>query len=89
MSFADTDGLSVKVNGEPAAFTADAATDTITLTTAAAAGDVVSIRAAINSAYMTPARSLAVRADIETDVNASLQALEASFAEALTNLQAE
>lgn len=49
----------------------------------------MSIRAAINSAYMTPARSLAVRADIETDVNASLQALEASFAEALTNLQAE
>lgn len=76
----------VDVNGGAVAFTKDAATNTITLASAATAGDLVSIKVSTNDAYMTPAGTLGVRKEIDAEVTTALSEIEAAFNQAIADI---
>lgn len=88
LAFEADAALAVDVNGGAVDFTVDAATNTVTLLTGAAAGDVVVIRVATNDAYMTPARTLDVRKEITAEVTASLADIEQAFNDAIAAIEA-
>lgn len=88
LAFEEGAELVVQVNGVNAAFTSDATADSVTLTTAAAASDTVTVKVFDAKRSMTPATTKLVRDEIEAEVQTAMATLETAFNDALAALQA-